>query len=344
MKGLLMIVAKNLKKTFEDGITVLEDINMTIEDGDIYGLVGRSGAGKSTLLRCINGLTDYNEGSLTVDGHEIKGFSDKEIRKFRWQIGMIFQHFSLLERKTVAQNVALPMECQKVDRKKIDERVKYLCELVGLGDKMNAKPRSLSGGQKQRVAIARALTMEPKILLCDEATSALDPNTTNAILDLLNEINQKTGITIIIVTHQMEVVQRACKHISILEGGRIAAQGETKDVFLQQPPALKRLLGTDNLHLPTEGENLQFAWIVKDEDDGTVFPRLVADLGVKPTVVEAQLQVYLGEKLSSYVINIDPSEHDKIVEWLDKNNIRWQIKEEIIETEKPKLTVNQVED
>lgn len=322
-----MIVVKNLKKTFGD-LTVLEDINMTIEDGDIYGLVGRSGAGKSTLLRCINGLIDYTDGSLTVDGKEVKDFSEKELRELRWKIGMIFQQFSLLERKTVAQNVALPMECQKVDKAKIKERVKYLCELVGLGDKMNAKPRQLSGGQKQRVAIARALTMNPEILLCDEATSALDPNTTNSILDLLNEINEKTGITIIIVTHQMEVVQRACKHISILEHGHIAAQGETKDVFLAQPPALKRLLGTENILFPEKGENLQFAWIVEEGKNDAILPEMIKELGIQPAIVDAQLQMYLNQKLSSYVINIDPSQHGLVTAWLDKRGVQWRIMDE----------------
>ncbi|MCI9339822.1 MAG: ATP-binding cassette domain-containing protein, partial [Dorea sp.] len=221
-----MIEIKNLKKIWEDDkSSVLEDINLTIEDGDIYALVGRSGAGKSTLLRCINGLTSYQGGSLTVDGCEIKDLKDKELREFRRRVGMIFQHFSLLERETVYQNIALPMQCWKYPKEETDKKVKELLELVGLTDKMNARPRNLSGGQKQRVAIARALTMEPKILLCDEATSALDPKTTNSILELLLEINQKIGITIVIVTHQMEVVRKACNKACILEQGRIADEG-----------------------------------------------------------------------------------------------------------------------
>ena len=156
-----MIIGRNIKKSFEDGAKVLEDISFTVEDGDIYGLVGRSGAGKSTLLRCINGLTDYQEGSLKVDGAEIKDFTGKELRQFRKSVGMIFQHFSLLERKTVYQNIAMPMECWKYPKEEIDKKVNELIELVGLEDKVKAKPRNLSGGQKQRVAIARALTMNP---------------------------------------------------------------------------------------------------------------------------------------------------------------------------------------
>ena len=192
-----MIEITNLQKTFEDSdLTVLKDISLKIEDGDIYGLVGRSGAGKSTLLRCINGLTGYQKGNLKVDGCEVKELSGIRLREFRKNIGMIFQQFSLLERKTVYENVALPMECWGWTRQKRDQKVKELLELVGLKEKMNVKPRTLSGGQKQRVAIARALTMDPKILLCDEATSALDPKTTNSILDLLLKINKELKITI----------------------------------------------------------------------------------------------------------------------------------------------------
>ena len=264
-----MIEIKNLKKLWEDdGSSVLEGINLTIEDGDIYALVGRSGAGKSTLLRCINGLTSYQEGSLKVDGCEIKDLKDKELREFRRHVGMIFQQFSLLERETVCKNVALPMQCWKYPKDQIDKKVRELLELVGLGDKMNAKPRNLSGGQKQRVAVARALTMDPKILLCDEATSALDPKTTNSILDLLMEINQKLGITVIIVTHQMEVVRKACNKACILENGKIADEGTVKEIFIKQPQSLKRLLGEETVKLPDEGHNIQIAYLVNNIHDG----------------------------------------------------------------------------
>lgn len=257
-----MIEIKNLKKVWEDdGKSVLEDINLTIEDGDIYALVGRSGAGKSTLLRCINGLTSYQEGSLIVDGCEVRELKEKELREFRRHIGMIFQQFSLLERQTVYENVALPMQCWKYSKEEIDKKVKELLEIVGMQDKMKAKPRNLSGGQKQRVAIARALTMEPKILLCDEATSALDPKTTNSILDLLMEINKKTGITIVIVTHQMEVVRKACNKACILEQGMITDEGTVKDLFIKQPESLKRLLGDEGKQLPDAGHNLSLIHI-----------------------------------------------------------------------------------
>ena len=246
-----MIEITNLQKTFEDSdLTVLKDISLKIEDGDIYGLVGRSGAGKSTLLRCINGLTGYQKGNLKVDGCEVKELSGIRLREFRKNIGMIFQQFSLLERKTVYENVALPMECWGWTRQKRDQKVKELLELVGLKEKMNVKPRTLSGGQKQRVAIARALTMDPKILLCDEATSALDPKTTNSILDLLLKINKELKITIVIVTHQMSVVRRVCNKMSILENGKIVEQGDVRQIFLNQPAALMRLMGEEGQTLP----------------------------------------------------------------------------------------------
>lgn len=274
-----MIEIKNLKKLWEDdGSSVLEGINLTIEDGDIYALVGRSGAGKSTLLRCINGLTSYQEGSLKVDGCEIKDLKDKELREFRRHVGMIFQQFSLLERETVYKNVALPMQCWKYPKDQIDKKVRELLELVGLGDKMNAKPRNLSGGQKQRVAVARALTMDPKILLCDEATSALDPKTTNSILDLLMEINQKLGITVIIVTHQMEVVRKACNKACILENGKIADEGTVKEIFIKQPQSLRRLLGEEEEKLPDTGHNIQISYLVKDMKDGELFSTMTSEL------------------------------------------------------------------
>lgn len=250
-----MITGTNIKKTFDGTLQVLNDISFHIEPGDIYGLVGRSGAGKSTLLRCINGLCDYQEGSLRVMDREVSTLTPGEMREFRKHIGMVFQHFSLLERRSVYKNIAIPMECWGYSKEEIDQKVKSLLELVELSDKADVKPRHLSGGQKQRVAIARALTMEPKILLCDEATSALDPNTTNSILDLLYRINQESGITIVVVTHQMEVVKRICNKLSILENGAIAVAGGVSEVFQTEHPALKNLLGTENVQ----------AWLKLDE-------------------------------------------------------------------------------
>lgn len=329
-----LIEIKNLKKIWEDdGSSVLEGINLTIEDGDIYALVGRSGAGKSTLLRCINGLTSYQEGSLKVDGCEIKDLKDKELREFRRHVGMIFQQFSLLERETVYKNVALPMQCWKYPKDQIDKKVRELLELVGLGDKMNAKPRNLSGGQKQRVAVARALTMDPKILLCDEATSALDPKTTNSILDLLMEINQKLGITVIIVTHQMEVVRKACNKACILENGKIADEGTVKEIFIKQPQSLKRLLGEEQVKLPKEGHNIQIAHLVNDMHDGELFAKMSAELNYIFPIIDGKIQDYQNDSMGIFTINVD-DEHLKLVtDYLTKEGLNWhEIEEQHDET------------
>ncbi len=319
-----MIEIKNLRKTWEsDGVDVLKNINLRIEDGDIYALVGRSGAGKSTLLRCINGLTSYQEGSLKVDGQEIKDMSERELREFRRHVGMIFQQFSLLERENVYRNVALPMKCWKYSKEETDRKVRELLELVGLSDKMQAKPRNLSGGQKQRVAIARALTMEPKYLLCDEATSALDPKTTNSILELLLEINKKIGITIIIVTHQMEVVRKACNKACILEHGLIVDEGSTKEIFIRQPASLKRLLGDEKMRLPDTGHNIQIAHMINDIEQGTFFGRMAKDLDYIFPILSGQILEYQKDNMGIFVVNVDDEHLDAVTKYLDDHKMSW---------------------
>ncbi|MCR4955204.1 MAG: methionine ABC transporter ATP-binding protein [Lachnospiraceae bacterium] len=318
-----MIEIKNLKKVWEDGVPVLKDINLTIEDGDIYALVGRSGAGKSTLLRCINGLTSYQDGSLKVDGKEIKEFKENDLREFRRHVGMIFQHFSLLERETVYENVALPMKCWKYSKSEIDTKVKSLLELVGLSDKINVRPRTLSGGQKQRVAIARALTMDPKFILCDEATSALDPKTTNSILDLLMEINKKMGITVIIVTHQMEVVRKACNKACILEDGKISDVGSVKDIFIRQPKSLQRLLGEDEKNLPSTGHNIQIAHMMDSAKDGEIFGNMAMELGTVFPIISGNIQNYQGEEMGVFTMNVPDEHFENAIRYLDNHGFKW---------------------
>ena len=230
-----MIEIKNLKKLWEDdGSSVLEGINLTIEDGDIYALVGRSGAGKSTLLRCINGLTSYQEGSLKVDGCEIKDLKDKELREFRRHVGMIFQQFSLLERETVYKNVALPMQCWKYPKDQIDKKVRELLELVGINEpekRLKQYPHELSGGMRQRVMIAIALACEPKLLIADEPTTALDVTIQAQILELMMELKEKLGMAIIMITHDLGVVASMCDKIAVMYAGRIVEYGTTDDIF-----------------------------------------------------------------------------------------------------------------
>ena len=227
-----MIKINGVTKSFGK-VEVLKGISVNIKQGEIYGLIGHSGAGKSTLLRCINGLESYDGGSIKVMGKEVKDLNPKELREFRKDLGMIFQGFNLLKRKNVFDNIALPLEVWGYKKEDINKKVNDLLRLVGLEDKAKSKPEELSGGQKQRVAIARALALEPKILLCDEATSALDPKITKDILSLLYKINKELGITIVIVTHQMEVVKEVCEKVALIEGGFLKAEGQVRRSFLK---------------------------------------------------------------------------------------------------------------
>ena len=229
--------------TKESEVDALIDINLDIYQGEIYGIIGQSGAGKSTLVRCMNFLEKPTEGSVIFDGHNLADLSLKELLKVRQSIGMIFQQFNLLMQRTVLKNVCYPLEIAGVPKKEAKQRAVELLKMVGLSDKINAYPSQLSGGQKQRVAIARAIATRPKVLLCDEATSALDPMTTRSILELLKDINQRFGITIVIITHEMDVIESICDKVAILENGRIVEIGKVEDVFVNpKSEAGKRLV------------------------------------------------------------------------------------------------------
>lgn len=240
-----MIRIENLSKTF-DGVggrvAALHDINLTIEDGDIYGIIGMSGAGKSTLVRCINLLERPTEGRVVIDGVDMTALSPAELRGARRSITMIFQGFNLLMQKNCLKNICFPMELAGVPKHKAVERAHELLDMVGLPDKAKAYPAQLSGGQQQRIAIARALATNPKVLLCDEATSALDPNTTHSILGLIREINKRLGITVIVITHQMSVVEEICSHVAILDNGEVVESGAVGTVFASPKSAAARRL------------------------------------------------------------------------------------------------------
>ena len=244
------ILIQDVSKTFEtkDGsVQALNHVSLSIESGDIYGIIGMSGAGKSTLVRCMNFLEVPSEGKVLIDGKSLSEFSPKELRKEREKIGMIFQHFNLLMQKNVLENVCFPLYIQ--GKKKAEARAKALelLEIVGLADRAKAYPAQLSGGQKQRVAIARALASDPQILLCDEATSALDPQTTSSILELLQDINQKFGITIVIITHQMSVVREICTHVAIMKDGEVKVQGLVEEIFSHpKSQVAKELISKDS--------------------------------------------------------------------------------------------------
>ena len=240
-----MIRIENLSQTFDGAggrVAALHDINLTIEDGDIYGIIGMSGAGKSTLVRCINLLERPTEGRVVIDGVDMTALSPAELRDARRSITMIFQGFNLLMQKNCLKNICFPMELAGVPKHKAVERAHELLDMVGLPDKAKAYPAQLSGGQQQRIAIARALATNPKVLLCDEATSALDPNTTHSILGLIREINKRLGITMIVITHQMSVVEEICSHVAILDNGEVVESGAVGTVFASPKSAAARRL------------------------------------------------------------------------------------------------------
>ena len=242
-----MIRIENLSKTYplENGaFTAIEHIDLTIEDGDIFGIIGMSGAGKSTLVRCINLLERPTTGSITIDGVEVTGLSDRELLKLRRKIGMVFQKFNLLMQRTILDNVALPLEIAGVSKKEREARAAELLDLVGLSNQAKKYPAQLSGGQQQRVSIARALANHPSVILCDEPTSALDSLTTNSILKLLRDLCHQLGVTIIIITHEIGVVQKICNKVAVIDSSVIVEQGNTDDVLSHpQEYITKQLLG-----------------------------------------------------------------------------------------------------
>ncbi|MCI8599186.1 MAG: ATP-binding cassette domain-containing protein [Lachnospiraceae bacterium] len=244
-----MIEIKNLSKSFQtaDGtVEALKNVNLTIQDGDIYGIIGMSGAGKSTLVRCINMLERPTEGTVLIDGCDIGSLSEIDLRSVRREVTMIFQGFNLLMQRTCLKNICFPLELSGVNKEEAKKRALELLDVVGLPDKANAYPAQLSGGQQQRIAIARALATEPKVLLCDEATSALDPKTTHSILELIRDINERLGITVIIITHQMSVVEEICTHVAILDEGEVVEEGAVSTVFSSpKSRAAKRLVFPD---------------------------------------------------------------------------------------------------
>lgn len=257
-----MIEIKNLSKTFktaDSSLDALKNVSLTINDGDIYGIIGMSGAGKSTLVRCINMLERPTEGQILIDGVDMGSLSSKQLRDARRNITMIFQGFNLLMQRNCLKNICFPLELEGMKKEDAKKRALELLEIVGLPDKAKAYPAQLSGGQQQRIAIARALATNPKVLLCDEATSALDPNTTHSILNLIRDINKKLGITVIIITHQMSVVEEICNRVAILDNGTVVEQGEVSTVFAHpQSAAAKRLVfpdASDEIFAPASDEH-----------------------------------------------------------------------------------------
>ena len=317
-----MININNLNKHYGN-IQVLNNISIDIKKGEIFAIVGHSGAGKSTLMRCINGLEDYTNGSLLVNNKEIKTLKKDELREFRKKIGMIFQHFSLIQRKTVFDNIALPMQLWGYKKDEISEKVNDLLSLVGLEEKLHSYPSELSGGQKQRVAIARALTLDPEILLSDEATSALDPNTTTSILDLLKQINKKLNITIVLVTHEMEVVKQIAQKALLLEHGNIIGFDDTEELFLKPDTKMKEFLGETEV-VPKEGVNIKI-YFPKDNAFQSFITKMARELDMDFNIVWGKLEEINSHIVGNMVINIENKDKEKVTSYIKERKIIWEV-------------------
>ena len=318
-----MIDIKHVSKFFNDQ-KVLDDISLHINAGEIFAIVGHSGAGKSTLLRCINGLERFSDGDLIVLGKEIKRLNTKELEDLRKNIGMIFQHFSLLNQKNVYDNIALPMKVWGYSNEEIETRVNDLLKLVGLENKKTVYPKELSGGQKQRVAIARALTLNPKILLSDEATSALDPNTTKSILELLKEINQILGVTIVIVTHEMEVVKKVASRALLLEYGQVIGLGSIEELFLRPDEKMMHFLGEDE-ELPKEGVNIRL-YFLSQISYQPIVTKMARELDIAFSIVWGKLEKLNDNVVGSLVINANMDLAKKIEAYLQQTaQVSWEV-------------------
>ena len=314
-----MIEIKNLCKTYSltDGsVEALKDVSLSIPDGDVFGIIGMSGAGKSTLVRCINMLERPTAGSVVIDGKDLTKMTEKELRAERQSITMIFQGFNLLMQKNCLRNVCFPLELAGVKKAEATKKAQSLLELVGLGDKALAYPAQLSGGQQQRVAIARALATNPKVLLCDEATSALDPKTTNAILELIREINQKLGITVIIITHQMSVVESTCRHVAILEEGQVVEQGEVSAVFSHpKSEAARRLVfpegNPESLLCSLPGSRLiRVVFNGADATGKPIIARMATEISVEANIAYASTRSIEGRAYGSMLLSIEDKNDD----------------------------------
>lgn len=322
-----MIEIQHLKKYYGKEL-VIDNVSLNVKKGEIFAIVGHSGAGKSTLLRCINALESYQNGSLKVFGEEISQSAQnaKKLRELRKNIGMIFQHFALMSRKNAFENVAMPLQIHGFDKNEIKSRVSELLELVGLASKAKAYPNELSGGQKQRVAIARALALRPKVLLSDEATSALDPNTTKNILELISQINKELGISVVLVTHEMEVVKEIAQRAVLLERGKIIGSGQIHELFLKPNEKMREFLGENELSsvLPKDGVNVKL-YFPKEVAQKHIITQMARELNIDFSIVWGKIEKLNGVALGNLVINIAQKDKAKVLDFIDKNGVLWEL-------------------
>ena len=312
-----IIEIKHLSKTFgtgDDQVAALHDVSLAVQPGEIFGIIGLSGAGKSTLVRCINLLERPDEGQMLFHGKNLMVMPDKQLRQQRRTISMIFQSFNLLDQRTALDNICFPLELVGTPKKEARKKAMELLETVGLPDKANAYPVQLSGGQKQRIAIARALASDPEVLLCDEATSALDPQTTDSILKLLQKINQERGITVIIITHQMSVIEQVCHRVAILDHGEVAEIGEVEEVFRNPKTAAgRRLVSPDTTALPLstwEGHVARIAFNGNASSD-PIIASIAMDLGLKVSILGADTRNIDGKAFGTMLVSLPDEKHDR---------------------------------
>ncbi|WP_144512418.1 methionine ABC transporter ATP-binding protein [Bacillus sp. FJAT-22090] len=315
-----MISLKDVSKKFQTKqgtIIAVDDVNLDIKQGEIFGIIGYSGAGKSTMIRLLNGLEKPSAGQIIVNGKEITSINEDKLRQFRQKVSMIFQHFNLLWSRTVAENIAFPLEIAGVPKNQRETRVKELIELVGLEGRGNYYPSQLSGGQKQRVGIARALANRPEVLLCDEATSALDPETTDAILDLLVSINEKLGLTIVLITHEMQVIQKICNRVAVMESGHVVEEGDVLEVFQNpQQPITKRFVSQvsdSNQALQTiqnlvdlypHGKLIKLIF-VGEQTEQPILSRLIKQFDLEVNIVQGNISHTKSGAFGTLILQLD---------------------------------------
>lgn len=340
-----MIQLIDVSKTFKTdklNVHAVKDVNLTINEGEIFGVIGYSGAGKSTLVRCINLLERPTKGQVLIDGIDLLQLKEKELRLQRQKIGMIFQQFNLLASRTVFENVAFPLKYRGISKEKIEERVLSLLDLVGIADKSDAYPSQLSGGQKQRVAIARALASDPSILLCDEATSALDPQTTKSILNLLKEVNKKLGITIVIITHEMNVIKEICNRVAVMEDGKVVELNDVISVFSnpQAQITIDFINSTSTLSRIDELIKEKSDLVELDEDEGiwrldfygsetkeSIISHISKKYNISPSVIFANVEVISDTVLGSVIIRLRISDQveKEVIKYLNNKEIRVEV-------------------
>ncbi|MCT8765391.1 methionine ABC transporter ATP-binding protein MetN [Glaesserella parasuis] len=339
-----MIQLKNISKQFEvkgKKITALDNVSLEVPKGTIYGIIGASGAGKSTLIRCVNLLERPTIGQVIVDGKDLTTLSEKELNLARRKISMIFQHFNLLSSRTVFENVALSLELNHTPKEQIQQKVSELLELVGLADKHDAYPSNLSGGQKQRVAIARALANDPQVLLCDEATSALDPATTQSILQLLKDINKRLGLTILLITHEMEVVKRICDRVAVIEKGHLVESGSVSEIFSNPKTELAQRFIQSTFHIelpqeymeqlsqtqtPTSKPIIKFEFTGRSVD-APLLSHASKKFGIDFSILMSQIDYAGGVKFGFVIAEVEGN-HDAIAEarfYLIDNNVKVEV-------------------